>query len=331
MLVLLPLAVVLIVVLSSGGGDSGSGGRFRVARRSAAKQRPARSVGLLARDASYSLPSAVSGEAVVARPHGFLVIGGLDSGDVSTSEVAEVGASGGRVGSAGSLSEPRHDMAAAAIGGRVLVFGGGSATELDSVEMLNTGGSGRTIGRLPTTRSDLSALAVGGRAYVLGGYDGQAPTGVVLRTSDGHRFTPVATLPIAFRYAAAVVVGETIYTFGGELANGSDTGAIQALDVRTDRARIVGHLPRPLSHASAIVLGARIYVLGGRTREVPTARILSFDPVTGRLVAAGRLPMPVSDAAATTAAGTGYLVGGLDLGGATRARVVELRLVERPG
>jgi hypothetical protein len=329
-LVILALAAVLVFVLSSGRGG-GRGHARPLLRRSATKRRPDRHLKLLTRVASYSLASAVSGEAVVARPHGFLVVGGLDSRDVSTSEVAEVGSSSGRVGSAGSLSEPRHDTAAATLGSRVLVFGGGSATELDSVEALNAGGSGRTVGRLPTTRSDLSALTVGGRAYVLGGYDGKAPTGVVLRTADGARFTPVATLPVAFRYAAAVAVGEAIYTFGGELANGQDTDAIQALDVRTDRTRVIAHLPRPLSHASAILLGGRIYVLGGRTREVPTTRILTFNPATGKLTAAGHLPMPVANAAATTAAGVGYLVGGLDAQGATLARVVELRLAEHTG
>jgi hypothetical protein len=269
----------------------------------------------------------VSGEAVVAQPHGVLVVGGLDGSDVSTAGVLEVDSATGGVAPVGSLSQPRHDTAAAVLGGRVLVFGGGSVTELDSVESLRRGSSGRVLGRLPTTRSDLSALTLGDRAYVLGGYDGQAPTGVVLQTADGRRLSAFATLPVPFRYAAVAGSGQTIYTFGGELADGLDSNAIQALDTRTARARVVGRLPRPLSHASAVALGGRIFILGGRTREAPTDRILSFDPSTAKIASAGRLPLRVTNAAATAVAGVGYLIGGLDARGASLATVIDLRLV----
>lgn len=321
----LAVAIVLVVVLTSGG--KGPSPSARAPTKPAAHHR----VVLVARLARHSLPSAVSGEAVVAQRDGVLVIGGLDSSDVSTSRVLEVSSKTGRIVVAGSLSEPRHDTAGAVLGGGVVVFGGGSTSELDSVETLRPGGSGHPLGQLPTTRSDLSALTIGGRAYVLGGYDGQTPTGVVLRTLDGRRFVAVATLPVAFRYAAVTGLGQSIYTFGGELANGRDSDAIQELDTSTGRARIIGHLPRPLSHASAVTLGGHIYVLGGRTRETPTDAILSFDPSTARVGLAGRLPIRVTNAAATELGGIGYLIGGLDASGGSLTSVIEIRLVSRAG
>ena len=320
--------MILAIVLF--GGSSGGGGEASRTARIAAKARIRHTtLKLAAHRLPLGLPSAVSGEAVAAQPGGVLVIGGLNSSDVSTSSVIELDSKTGRAGVVGSLAEARHDAAAAVLGHEVLVFAGGSATELDSVESLRRGGAGLLLGRLPTTRSDLSALAVDGRAYLLGGYDGQAPTGVVLRTADGHSFTAVAKLPVAFRYAAAAAVGKVIYTFGGELGNGLDTDAIQELDTRTDRARIIGHLPRPLSHASAVVLSGRIYILGGRTRETPTDRIISFDPRTGRVDTAGRLPLAVTNAAAATVGGVGYLIGGLDASGSSLASVIEIRFVSR--
>src|SRR4029077_8021974 len=233
----------------------------------------------------------------------------------------------GRSTTVGSLSEPRHDTAAASLGGTVLVFGGGSATELDSVESLRRGGPGKLLGRLPSTRSDLSVLAIDGSAYVLGGYDGQAPAGAILRTMDGRRFTVVGTLPVPFRYAAVAAIGRTIYAFGGELASGADSDAIQAFDTRTARSRIIGHLRRPLSHASAVALGGRIYVLGGRTGKTPTDRILSFDPSTTIVSSAGSLPLRVTNAAAATVGSVGSLIGGLDAQGASLASVIEVRPV----
>src|SRR4029077_1518673 len=317
--ILLALIAALIVVFRPGGGSSPTA-------RNASPWRKHRQLRPAARLASHGLPAALSGEAVLGLPGRILVIGGLDSNDVSTADVLELRTATGRLTHLGSLSEPRHDTAAAALDGKPLVFGGGSLTELDSVESLS-GGSSEVIGRLPTTRSDLSAITVAGRVYVLGGYDGRLPLGPVLQTIDGRHFTAVGRLPVPFRYAAVAAIGRTIYTFGGELGNGLDSDAIQAIDTGSGRARVIGHLYRPLSHASAVVLGDRIYVLGGRSRENPTDEILSFDPPTESLRSAGHLPFPVTNAAATDVGGIGYLIGGLDAKGASLASVIEVRLV----
>jgi hypothetical protein len=323
---LLPLVTILLALIAGlffifrAGGDSSS--TARNTPLSLPKHRQLRPV---ARLAPHMLPIALSGEAALGLPGRILVIGGLDSSDVSTSEVLELRTATGRLTHLGSLSEPRHDTAVAALGGKVLVFGGGSLTELDSVESLS-GGSPQAIGRLPTTRSDLAAIAVAGRVYVLGGYDGQLPLRPVLQTIDGRHFTAVGRLPVPFRYAAVAAIGRTIYTFGGELASGLDSDAIQAIDTRSGRAKVIGHLHRPLSHASAVVLGGRIYVLGGRSGENPTDEILSFDPSTERLRSAGHLPFPVTNAAATGVGDIGYLIGGLDAEGGSLASVIEVRV-----
>lgn len=289
---LLVLVAGLFVIFGTGGGSSPT---TPTARSGATPRRKHRQLRPVARLAPHGLPAALSGESVLGLPKRILVIGGLDSSDVSTSQVLELPVATGKFSHLGSLAEPRHDTAAAALGGKFLVFGGGSLTELDSVESLS-GGSSRVIGRLPTTRSDLSAVTVAGRVYLLGGYDGQRPLGPVLQTIDGRRFAAVGKLPVPFRYAAVAAIGRTIYTFGGELANGLDSDAIQAIDTGSGRARVIGHLHRPLSHASAVALRGRIYVLGGRSRENPTDEILpsipplkgSAPPVTCRL----RSPMP---------------------------------------
>lgn len=318
---LLTLVVGLFLVFGSGGSASHTR-RIATSPTSPSHRVPR----LLVRLAPHALPRRLSGEAVVAQGAGVLVIGGLNSSDESTIGVYELSSGTGRFKTVGSLSEPRHDTAAASLGGSVLVFGGGSVTELDSVESLRGGGSGKPLGHLPSTRSDLSVLALNGSAYVLGGYDGQAPAPAILRTTDGRHFVVAGRLPVPFRYAAAATLGGTIYTFGGELASGADSDAIQAFDTRTARTRVIGHLHRPLSHASAVALGARIYVLGGRTAGNPSDRILSFDPSTRTLRTAGRLPMPVTNAAAASVGDIGYLIGGLDAQGGSLASVIEVRL-----
>ena len=142
------------------------------------------------------------------------------------------------------------------------------------VELFDGSGVAQIVGALPTTRSDLSAVTVGERDYVLGGFDGTTTVPTVLSTSNGTTFHEFARMPVPVRYAAVASQGHVIYAFGGELADGSDTDAIQSIDTVTGRARVIGHVPHAFSHSSAVALGGRILILGGRiagARERPAA------------------------------------------------------------
>ena len=148
----------------------------------------------------------------------------------------------------------------------------------------------------------------------------------MLRTRDGRSFTTIAELPVPVRYASVVSRGGTAYVLGGELADGTDTAAIQSVDAATGQASVVGRLPAGLSHASVITLRGRTLLLGGRLAGRTTDQILRFDPAKARAEPVGRLPAPVQNAAAGVAAGTGYLFGGLDPGGVPQASIVTVRL-----
>lgn len=326
---LLAVAGVVVLVTRSQGGPSGGeqGGMPTTTDSNSAKSAsPAR---LVARKSPQHLPAPISGEVAVASRGGVLSIGGLDASTVSTSGVVELRPPDGKAQAAGSLAEPLHDAAAAAIAGKTLVFGGGSASTIDSVESLARRGTSSIVGHLPVPRSDLSAATVGGRAYVLGGYYGTAPVGDVLQTGNGRSFKRIASLPTPVRYAAVVPQGHVIYAFGGEIASGQDSDVIQALDVSRQSARVIGHLPQATSHASAVALGGRIYVLGGRSGGTATDRILAFDPASKRISVEGRLPYPVMNAAAATVGGVGFLVGGLGKTGNTLDALAKISLVPR--
>ena len=260
---------------------------------------------------NHHLPAPVSGEAVLAQGNDLLLVGGLDASDVSIATVTKIDPATGAARPDGELSEALHDIAATAVPGGVLAFGGGSATTTAEVQRLVPGGAGEPVGRLPVPRSDLSAVTVGGGAYVLGGYDGEEAVGAILRTSDGSKLETVANLPVPVRYAAVASVGPVVYAIGGEESSGADSTAIQAFDTRTGRAKVVGHLAAPLAHASAVVLGGGIYVLGSRLDGSTSDQILRLDPTKDTIKPAGRLPQPVQNAAATVVGGRGYLVGSL--------------------
>ncbi len=326
---LIPLAAaaaVLVVVLLVL-GSSGSGGGGGVAPQASAARTVV--VARLARP----LPAPISSESVVAVRGGVLILGGLDSAGSSASGVFRLDAASGRLASAGSLSGPLHDAAAAALPGQVLVFGGGTEASSDEVQALAAPGgavaastTASVVGRLPTVRSDLSAVTIAGRAYLLGGYDGKAPLASVLATADGRSFSQVASLPVPARYVAAAALGGRIYAFGGETANGAATDAIREVDPRSGAARLVGRLPEALSHAAAVSLGGSVYLLGGEAGGAPSDRIWRFDPATGRVAPAGRLPVAVAGGGGAVVGPTAYLVGGSGAGGATLRTVVTLSL-----
>jgi len=318
--------VVAIFALARS-GSHGSGGGAADPHQAATRTR------LVARLERYRLPAPVSAESVVALPGGPLILGGLDSGEASASGVFQLDPASGRLSPAGSLRGPLHDAAAAVLGKRVLVFGGGAEASSDEVQALPLSGgtvaasaTAESAGRLPTVRSDLSAVTIGGRAYVLGGYDGSAPLDSVLATSDGSGFEEVAKLPRPARYMAVAALGGRIYAFGGELGNGEASDAIRVVDPRAGTARLAGRLPQALSHAGAVALGGRVYILGGEAGGAASDRIWRFDPGSGKAVAAGRLPLAVAGGGAAVIGKGAYLIGGKGSGGEALDSVVRIEL-----
>jgi len=203
------------------------------------------------------------------------------------------------------------------IGGRFVVFGGGSSSSVPLVQDW-THGSAAEAARLPEARSDLSAATVNGTTYIVGGYTGSAMTPDVLATSDGRSFRPVARLAIPVRYAAVAGLGSTLWVLGGVTSTSeggsTDTDAVQKVDLTSGRVTVVGKLPKPMGHATALILDGQIFVLGGRSATKPSAAIYRLDQASGAIARAGRLPRAVSDAASVVVDGVGYLVGGESAG-----------------
>jgi hypothetical protein len=265
-----------------------------------------------ARVASWHLPFASARQALVALGGGrVLLAGGLLAGDVSTGRVTLVDLTHGRMRAAAALAVPVHDTAGADVGGVPLVVGGGNATEQDVVQALH-GGTWSVVAHLPTTRSDLSVVQRGPLALVVGGYDGSGTPTALLRLSaaGGPRFQ--GHLAEGVRYAATAVVGRTAYVFGGEVL-GHELDAVQAVDLRTGRTRVVARLPVPVGHAMAVAEGRKVLLMGGRvTPDRQTAAMWWFDPATRRVTRAGSLPAPRSDAAVASVGRHVWLLGGED-------------------
>jgi hypothetical protein len=312
---------------------------------------PAAPQGLAAAESGllpWRLPAPVSREVVVPGQHGrLIVLGGLTPGGASATGVYSVRTRTGTARRIGALGVAVHDAAGAVAGGRALVFGGGSAASIATVQgfTLPGGAGGATPGPapLPKARSDLAAVTVGATTYLLGGYDGTRPDASVLATTGGRAFRTVATLRVPVRYPAVAALGGKIFVFGGEAVTGPHAGApvttIQAVDPVRHTCTVVGQLPVPLAGAAAATLRGEVFVAGGES-SVPQPRapgmgttqfrargtraggesggaatstvstIWAFQPATGRLLPAGRLQVPVSHAAVAVSGSAAWIVGG---------------------
>ena len=272
------------------------------------------------------------------------ILGGLIPSGASVSGAFRLDPSTGVTTPVGTLAAPVHDGAGAKLGTSSFVFGGGSPATIATVQSIAvppgasigtaTPGastvSGNVVAQLPQPRSDLAVATISTKgtrkrpsrstAYLVGGYDGQNYLPTVLATTNGVRFSTVATLPVAVRYPAVAALGGDVYAFGGETAAGGGgavtaTADIQRIDPATHSAKVVGTLPQALYGAAAFVIDQHLYVAGGQTAGGLTlTQIYEVDTSTGKVSDAGLLPQAVAFAGYTTlgvgSAAVGYIVGG---------------------
>lgn len=294
-----------------GGGTTASSSRATHRGSKKAAARPASATPLKLRyRALYDFPAPLRDPAFAALGGGrFALIGGLDSASVSRDQIQVADLH--RVLSSATLPGAQHDAQGAILDGRVYVFGGGAATELDHIVSFDPAtGAVRTVGSLPKASSDSTVTAVAGTAYIVGGYDGVDYLNTIVAWRPGAGPHVVAHLPVGLRYAAAVTVGPSVLVIGGSTPTGA-SDAIYRFDPATGGVRRIGRLPHPTTHGAAAALGSFAYMVGGRgnlTTE-QTASILSIDPRTGAVRRAGRLPRPLSDAGVVAVSG-GIVVGG---------------------
>jgi hypothetical protein len=324
--VILVVVVVALVIVATGG----SGKAPRADRPAATKPKanspnsiPAVEAGLL----PWSLDTASSRQVVLPGPGPTLtVLGGLSASNSSLDRVFSLDTTTGHVTDVGTLAAGVHDAAGARLGSQDLLFGGGTPLTVADNETFPAqpgagAATGTVQGRLPQPRSDAQAVTIGATAYVVGGYDGTHPDPQVLATTDGKRFSVVASLPVPVRYPAVAALTGKIYVFGGEAITGANAGgpvdAVQVVDPVKHTATEIGHLSQAIMGAAAAVISGHIYVAGGVASStaggaggVPVSDVWAFDTATGKQLMAGTLPVPMAYEGATVVGGRAWLVGG---------------------
>jgi hypothetical protein len=311
---------------ASGSGDAGKAHARQRAALTAARRRRADAATPLrfAYRPLYALPAALRDPAFAAVGAGrFALLGGLDAADSSVAGIELAGLHG--IDGTGALPGAQHDAQAAALGGRVFVFGGGDFTEYDHILGYDpASGAVTPAGALPSAQSDVAVTRSGATAYIVGGYDGTNWLTTIVAWRPGSGTRVVGRLPVGLRYAAVAVARGSLVVVGGSTPTGA-SDAVYRFDLRTHLVSRIGRLPDPVTHAGAATLGAFVYLVGGRSDvlDAQTAQVWSIDPATGRVRPAGRLPTPVSDAAVLTL-GHAIVVAGGQSPTATQSAVGEL-------
>jgi hypothetical protein len=253
----------------------------------------------------------------------FVLLGGLDAADSSSAGI-EVADLHGLLSSS-TLPLAQHDAQAAALAGKVYVFGGGSFSELDHILSFDPArGVVSAAGSLPRAQSDVAVAESGGTAYVVGGFDGTNWLDTILAFRPGSAVRVAARLPVGLRYSAVSAVDGQLLIIGGSTPSGA-SDAIYRFDPGHGRVLQIGRLAHPVTHAGAATLGSSVYLVGGRgdLLNSQSASVWSIDPLTGSVRTAGRLPHPLSDPGVLAVGHAIIVAGGLTSAG-TVAGVGEL-------
>lgn len=179
------------------------------------------------------LPRRVSDESAVTIGGAAYVLGGWD-GTVASPTVYRLDP-GRPARAVGRLARGVRYAAVAALGDRILVAGGETATGSPTADVWSFDPrSGRTalVTRLTRPIDHAAAVTVGGRLYVLGGLRDGRPTDAVESWAPGERRPRRAGhLPEALSHFAAVAVPTGVVAVGGRTASGA-TAAVRLLRAR---------------------------------------------------------------------------------------------------
>jgi non-specific serine/threonine protein kinase len=220
------------------------------------------------------------------------------------------------------LPEPRTEVAAATLEGRIVAVGGFLASGANSRRVDAYDPRGDTWSRLPDLPESVDHAAAAswrGRLVVVGGYDADRQPLRAAYLYDGTRWRRLPAPPEERAAAAAAATSDgRVWVVGGRTRSGLATRAL-SLDLRTLRWRVVAG-PRPREHLAATALRGRVYAIGGRLAGYDTnlGTVQAYDPRTNRWSPLPDLPDPRGGTGAATIAGRIVSVGGESPGGTNR-------------
>ena len=176
----------------------------------------------------------------------------------------------------GELPAPRADLAAIAVGGEVLIVGGGTPARPDPLILATTDGIHfREVARLIVAVRYPAVAVLDGIVYVAGGSTPSGETDAIQTIDPATGVVRlVGHLPHPIADATALLVGG-----GLVLAGGRDRGRVLdelwLIGSGGRSVSIAGHLPYAVADAAGATINSVGYLIGGET-NMPIASILTI-------------------------------------------------------
>jgi hypothetical protein len=219
-----------------------------------------------------------------------------------------------------------EDPAALGLGGKVYVFGGGTAAFTGAVTNAAVFDPGSMtwaeLTPMPTGRSGATAQVIGDKIYVVGGLDAAGnslKTVDVYDVSDNSWTTLAQEMGTARDHAGSAVLGGKLYVFGGRtrLADGTVVAPVLRTGERFDPAtgwQAIALMPNGRRSMVVGTLQGCAQVIGGEQKGSSFPGTFfeneQYDPATDTWKALKGMPTPRHGAAAATIAGSIYVAGG---------------------
>lgn len=196
---------------------------------------------------------------------------------------------------AADMQIPRTEITASAIGSRIYVVGGFSATgaTVSTVEVYDPRSNTWSDGKeLPIALHHTAAVSYQGKLYIVGGFsEGWIPSNTLfiydLLTNEWVRGKDMPTPRGAL---TAQFVNGMLYAAGGW--NGSPLAVNEAYDPSTNSWTTKASMPTPREHLSSGVVDGKLYVIGGRQGNLLTNLNVNeeYNPASNEWTA--KVPMP---------------------------------------
>ena len=262
--------------------------------------------------ASFQLGAPVQREVALIARDTIYLLGGLGPLGQSLDTVSTLNPATGKERQVGTVSQAFHDAAGAVIGGRLVIFGGGSGESSDLIQAFDLATHRTTIiARLPRPLSDLAATVSGSAVYVVGGFNGRVAQSTIYSTTDGVAFRTAGKLPVGLRYPAVATAGGQIVIAGGVSTPGGAVSTVYVFDPADGTVSTLGKLPVRIGHAMAFTIGSTVYVAGGLNASGGVERrVFAIDVVARTITPQASLPLAVSDGSVVSDGETAWLVGG---------------------
>ncbi len=164
----------------------------------------------------------------------------------------------------------------------------------------------------PVALLDAPVVTVGGNMYLFGGVQGGAITAASFKF-DGTTWTPIAPLPTAVEFPAAVTDGTNCYILGGALTGtGTPQTTVYRYNVALNTYTTLAPFTTGTWNHSAVYLAGKIYKWCGTGPATASANALEIYDVAFNTWSAGAAyPLLISFTSGWTQGGFIYSAGGI--------------------